>query len=159
MKKTPVTNIKLCESEEDYRTARQLTLDYAEYIGTDLSFQNFDGEMKNFNTVYGKPNGAMIIARSKTGKCAGGVGIRRIDDETCEMKRLYVYEKFHGIGTGRMLVERSIHEAEKLGYARIRLDTFPRMKAALHLYETLGFYAIAPYRYNPDPAVYLEYTI
>jgi GNAT superfamily N-acetyltransferase len=123
----------------DEEQARALLLEYAEGTGLDLSFQGFDGEVAD-------PIGAHDAFFFSDGGC---VAVRRIDDELCELKRLYVREAARGSGLGRRLAETAIAEARARGYARMRLDTLPTMHAARTLYASLGFREIEAYRFNP----------
>ena len=75
--------------------------------------------------------------------------MRKIGEEFCEMKRLWVRPDFRGTGLGRRLVEALMGEARSIGYRAIRLDTLPSMKAAQALYESLGFRDIPPYNDHP----------
>ncbi len=104
-------------------------------------FQNFDAELAD-------PLGFYELVLLADGGC---VALRRIDDETCEMKRLYVRPTRRGGGLGRRLAEAIVAEARARGYRRMLLDTLPTMTAARSLYATLGFLEAEPYRYNPVP--------
>jgi ribosomal protein S18 acetylase RimI-like enzyme len=77
------------------------------------------------------------------------VALRRLQDNICEMKRLYVLPEYQGRSIGRTLANAVIGEARKKGYQKMRLDTIESMKAAQSLYFSLGFKTIEAYCYNP----------
>jgi ribosomal protein S18 acetylase RimI-like enzyme len=136
----------------DVEEARLLLHEYAASLPFALDFQDFDREVADLPGPYAPPRGVLLLARE-----AGCVGLRPIDETTCEMKRLYVRPAARGLGLGRRLAEAVIAEARRLGYVRMRLDTVSGMDAAQSLYERLGFREIAPYRPNPIPgACFLE---
>ena len=126
---------------EDVEAVRELLREYEAGLDVDLSFQNFDAELAD-------PLGFYELVLLADGGC---VAVRRIDDETCEMKRLYVRPTARGGGLGRRLAEAIVAEARARGYGRMLLDTLPTMTAARSLYATLGFLEAEPYRYNPVP--------
>jgi ribosomal protein S18 acetylase RimI-like enzyme len=124
--------------------ARELILEYAASTGVDLSFQDFEREISTLGAFY-----EQIFVEYVDETAAGCVALRRIDAETCEMKRLYVRPAFRGHDLGRKLAVRVIEAARTRGYKRMLLDTLPTMTAAIALYESLGFREIAAYRFNP----------
>lgn len=139
-------------SIEDLDEIRAMLREYAAWLEVDLCFQNFEQELAGLPGDYAPPRGRLLIAEG-----AGCVALRRIDEETCEMKRLYVRPEHRGSGLGRRLIEAIIQEARDIGHARMRLDTMPKMDSAQRLYASLGFRDIAAYRYNPEPgARFLE---
>ncbi len=145
-----------CASEVDFAQAVALTREYLDWLGLDLSFQDIDRELAGFAAMYSPPRGCFLLARVGAA-LAGGAGLRPFAEGICEMKRLFLPDRFRGLGLGRLLCLRLIEEARSLGYERMRLDTLARMQAALQLYKEIGFTEIGPYRYNPDPeARYLE---
>ncbi len=146
-------------SEEDLKQVRQLFIEYAASLGLDLSFQNFDQELLDLPGTYASPSGGILLAVYQ-GVAVGCVALRGIDENICEMKRLYVRPHFRGKGIGGALALAIIDEARKIGYRRMRLDTLPSMKEAIGLYQSLGFKKIEPYRYNPvEGAVFMELTL
>jgi ribosomal protein S18 acetylase RimI-like enzyme len=144
------TAVRIAEASEahDIATARRLFEEYAVSLGVDLCFQGFEVELATLPGSYAPPEGRLLLASHGT-ETAGCVALRRLEQEICEMKRLYVRPAFRGLGVGRMLVEEITREARIAGYRRIRLDTLPTMATALALYRQLGFREIPPYRSNP----------
>jgi ribosomal protein S18 acetylase RimI-like enzyme len=132
------------EPAHDFQVVHDLILEYASTLGVDLSFQDLDHELATLPSFY-----ELILVAKEGDRAAGCVALRRLDDSTCEMKRLYIRPEFRGHNLGRTLAERIIDEARYRGYTRMRLDTLPTMIAAIPLYESLGFVEIAPYRFNP----------
>jgi ribosomal protein S18 acetylase RimI-like enzyme len=128
--------------------ARTLLLEYVESLGVDLSFQNLDQELAEFPCAYLPPAGALLIAICDE-RLAGSIAMRRLDDRTCEMKRLYVRREFRGLGVGRALAVAIVDAARSRDYRHMRLDTLPGMDDAQRLYRELGFREIPAYYENP----------
>jgi putative acetyltransferase len=132
---------------DDRETVRGFLREYADGLGVDLSFQDFELELAD-------PLGFYELVLLADDGC---VALRRIDELICEMKRLYVRPAGRGSGLGRQLAEAVIAEARERGYRRMLLDTLPEMRAAQVLYRSLGFREAEPYRHNPVPgAAFLE---
>jgi len=146
-------------TDADYALARKISKDYVKWLAIDLTFQDIDQEFAEFESLYGPPRGVYLLAFSGD-QVAGGVGLRYFEDDICEMKRLYVYERFKNQGIGKALCQELIRVAKQMGYTCMRLDTISRLGVAVQLYEGLGFRDIARYRYNPDPTTrYMELTL
>lgn len=139
--------------------ARKLFVEYAWSLDFDLCFQNFDDELRNLPGAYAPTSGCLFIALID-GRVGGCVALRQLEPNICEMKRLYVRETHRGLKIGRMLAEAIIEEARRIGYGRMRLDAINTMRAAVSLYDSLGFEEIPPYRHNPvDGVVFLELVL
>ena len=131
----------------DVESVRTLFREYAEGLGVDLSFQDFDAELADPLAFY-----ELVLLAP-----VGCVALRRLDDQTCEMKRLYVRRAARGTGLGRALAEAVIAHARARGYERMLLDTLPTMTRARSLYASLGFRETDAYRFNPvDGTSFLE---
>ena len=132
---------------EDVERVRQLFEEYAAGLGVDLSFQDFAAELADPLGFYD----VVLLADD------GCVALRRLDDDACEMKRLYVGPAARGTGLGRRLAEAVIAEARARAFARMLLDTLPSMTSARALYASLGFRETEAYRFNPVPGtIFLE---
>ena len=151
-----IIRIVPAESPEDLNQVRELFHEYAESLGFDLHFQDFDKEMAELPGDYAPPSGRLVLLLCES-KVAGCVALRKMGEGVCEMKRLYVRPEFRGKGFGNMLARAIIQKARRIGYKYMRLDTAPFMKEAIALYRSLGFRDSEPYRYNPvEGAIFME---
>jgi ribosomal protein S18 acetylase RimI-like enzyme len=146
-------NIAPAMSPLDLADIRLLFGEYSSLVAEALCFQNFDQELAALPGDYVPPGGALLIARDADAAnlAAGCVALRRIDTGTGEMKRMFVRESYRGSGLGRKLAVAVIEEARKRRYARIVLDTLPKLAAAIALYRDLGFAETGPYLASPTP--------
>ncbi|QRG70619.1 GNAT family N-acetyltransferase [Brevibacillus choshinensis] len=143
--------IRVTEQDtERIEEVKQLFLEYAQSLEIDLSFQDFEEELRSLPGKYGAPDGVLLLA-FVGGQTAGCIALRKISEGICEMKRLYVRDAFRGLRLGKELIITIIQRAAELGYGSIRLDTLPTMAKAQALYRSLGFYEIDPYVFNPIP--------
>ncbi|WP_227831234.1 MULTISPECIES: GNAT family N-acetyltransferase [unclassified Clostridioides] len=141
---------------ENLENVKILFTEYSNSLNIDLCFQDFNNELKTLPGKYKKPSGSLILAFVDE-NLAGCVALKKLEDDVCELKRLYVRDKFRGLKIGKILLEEIVKEAKKIGYTYMRLDTLPSMKSAQGLYEKIGFYDINPYTYNPiEGARYME---
>ena len=142
-----ITSVRTPKDLED---TVALFYEYAKWLGFDLNFQNFDEEMAAMPGKYAPPKGELILACNRKGVAIGCAALRPLGSEgVCEMKRLYVAEAGRGMGVGKRLAQTVIGIAEILGYSEMRLDTLPRMKTAVGMYERLGFCQIDAYYETP----------
>lgn len=130
------------------KIVRTLFKDYEAAIDTSLCFQSFETELASLPGDYVPPIGCLLLARIN-GEAAGCVALRKFDQGVGEMKRLFVYPKFRGLGIGYQLVKEVVDRAGRIGYKSLVLDTLPSMRRAIMLYESLGFVETLPYRHNP----------
>ena len=142
---------------------REIFLEYAQQLGVDLCFQDFDHELAHLPGDYAVPRGALLLALVD-GEVAGCGALRALPDadypNACEMKRLYVRPAFRRFGLGRLLAQALFDRGVQAGYSNLLLDTLDDMEAARGLYASLGFEEIPPYYFNPIPgAHYLKASI
>jgi ribosomal protein S18 acetylase RimI-like enzyme len=139
-------------SPAEMEAVRTIFREYADTLGVDLCFQDFETELAGLPGDYGAPRGALLLAQVE-GAIAGCCALRPLDTadypNASEMKRLYVRKAFRGFGLGRELAEAMLDLARQAGYACVLLDTLDDMESARALYTDLGFEEIPPYYHNP----------
>ena len=82
--------------------------------------------------------------------------VRRLDEATAELKRMFVDPTVRGQGIGRALVEALESEARLLGVTTVVLETGARLAPAIKLYESMGYTRIplfGEYLSSPDTSL------
>lgn len=121
-----------------------------------LKKQNFETEMAHLEMKYGAPWGRLYVAMVD-GKVAGCIGLKKYEEGSCEIKRLYVRQGYRGLGIGKKLTSKVIGDAEEIGYDTVYLDTLPFLTTAIGMYRRMGFRDIPSYNGSPmENLVYLK---
>jgi ribosomal protein S18 acetylase RimI-like enzyme len=149
---SPQFSLTTPDSPEELQATAQIFREYAESLGIDLAFQQFEQELSTLPGDYAAPRGSLLLAWVD-GELAGCCALRPSDHvdlaNASEMKRLYVRPAFRRFGLGRLLAEAILDAARRQGYACVLLDTLDDMEAARSLYEDLGFEEVPPYYHSP----------
>jgi ribosomal protein S18 acetylase RimI-like enzyme len=145
------------ETQEQIERAREIFREYEAWLGLSLCFQGFEQELAELPGKYAAPLGRLWLAIDE-GQVVGCIALRKLEDGISEMKRLYVRSSARGKGVGKLLVQSLIEEARKIGYEKMRLDTYPpKMGQAVKIYHSMGFVEIEPYYGNPNEGtLYME---
>ncbi|SFS08216.1 GNAT family N-acetyltransferase [Yoonia litorea] len=88
---------------------------------------------------YMPPKGCLVIARDAQGITVGCGMLKTLDDETGELKRVFVTEAARGTGTGRKIIELREAVARQMGLKRLVADTLTPNVEMRNLYPKLGF--------------------
>ncbi len=99
---------------------------------------------------YGEQNGGAFWVLLDGEKVVGTCGVRRLDEDVCELKRMYLLPSVRGFGWGRTLAQSAVEWARGARFQLMRLDSDHELTAALSLYRSLGFVPIE--RYNQSGA-------
>ena len=146
MKNFPGFEFIIACSEEEFSAGENLFNEYSKSIKIDLSFQNFENDLKEISKQYNKPEGGIVLIKHNL-EFIGCAGIRKFKDNIAELKRMYIKPDYQGL-------------AKELNYSKIYLDTLSSMKSAVKIYKAAGFKKIKPYRFNPsEEALFFEKVI
>ncbi len=103
----------------------------------------------------GPPHGDFLVGwRGGEPVCCGG--LKRLDDEACEIKRMYVVPEARGRGVARALLGVLEARAREIGYAVARLDSGDRQPHAVALYASAGYREIENFNANPVANYFAE---
>lgn len=159
-------SIQILPAYDRLETIRVLFSEYTELlIAGDPSFQeyldlqHYDSELEQPLEKYGLPHGRLYIALWDEIP-AGCIALRRIDEECCEMKRLYVRPALRKRGIGSQLIQQILSDARAIGYRRMLLDTLPFLEQAIDMYRKIGFSEIPIYNDSPmTSALYMSLNL
>jgi GNAT superfamily N-acetyltransferase len=153
-------DVRPAETEEDLAEVRRLFAAFLSWHrqrhGEDLALIEayfdeaaYQREIDGLPGAYVPPDGALLVCWD-TGLATGCVALKRLDDDSCEMKRMFVAPTARGGGAGRALAVAVVDRARAAGYRQMYLDTSIRQAEAMALYRDLGFDEVEPYYDVPD---------
>jgi GNAT superfamily N-acetyltransferase len=98
---------------------------------------------------FGPPGGVFLVGWADDEPVACG-GLRRHDDTTAEIKRMFVTRGHRRRGYARRLLAALEQQARALGYSRVVLETGLAQPEALALYPTSGYQPMTGFGHYRD---------
>ncbi len=125
----------------DEAIVKPLFNEYSQIQGAEECFVSFGKEMADLPGFY---RGGAILAGFEDGTPCAVVALRRLDDATCEAKRLFVKPACRGKGYARPMLEAMLEKAGELGFREVTFTTKPSvMQIGYGLYKRMGFEEVA----------------
>ncbi|HEY7206870.1 MAG TPA: GNAT family N-acetyltransferase [Gaiellaceae bacterium] len=93
------------------------------------------------------PHGAWLVAHLD-GRPVGCGGLKRLDDDIVEVRRVFIARTARGLGIGRLLLQELEERARGLGYRRVRLTTGDSQPEALGLFQAAGYREVPRFNDN-----------
>jgi len=106
-------------------------------------------------TLVYRPPGALFLAYAGDDPL-GCVGLKALDAQTAEVKRLFVAPEGRSRGVASLLMDELHAHAERAGFARLVLDVMPSRGAVIEWYRRLGYVEVAAPEENPYGMVFME---
>ena len=142
------------EAEPARSLAEAMRAEIAElYDGVDLTAPEMP---KAGPRELGPPGGVFLVGFDPDDEPVCGGGLKRLDDEACEIKRMYVLPGARRSGVAGELLAALEDAARGLRYRRARLDTGPRQPHAERFYRAAGYRPIANFNGNPVASFFGE---
>ena len=106
------------------------------------------------------PNARFLVAR-RDGECLGCGAVVIADNETAEIKRMWVDPGARGLKLGQQILAALERIAHDEGVHVLRLETGVSQVEAINLYRSAGYSEIGPFgTYQPDPlSMFMEKSL
>ncbi|MBE0668951.1 MAG: GNAT family N-acetyltransferase [Anaerolineales bacterium] len=106
-------------------------------------------DVDNFQQEYSENRGLFLVVMDGS-RLVGTGAIKKLEEQTAELKRLWLLEEYHGQRIGYQVVTCLLDFARAHSYKKVRLQTSQRQRRAIEFYTQLGFYEIPSYRDSMD---------
>lgn len=98
-----------------------------------------DADLKDIESSYFERGGTFLVLEAEDGSIVGAYGLYPMEDQTCELRKMYLQKTYRGKGLGKFLMEDALARARRLGFKKMVLETASVLKEAIALYKSYGF--------------------
>lgn len=118
----------------------------------------FEREITDLPGMAAPPTGDIAVA--VIGERVVGAGhVVEFDAGRCEFKRVYVRPPYRRLGLATRIARVMLDRAASLSYATVLLDVMPTRRAAVRLWESMGFRPCEPYRDDDFPMQFMARSL
>ncbi len=129
---------KYCE--EDGPAVSELIEVVLQLYGLDCDPET-DADLNNISDAY---SGGVFKVLDNDGILIGSYGLYKNSSQSCELRKMYLYQSYHGMGLGRLMMEDAFKSARKLGFKEMKLETNSCLTNAIEMYKKYGFKEYKP---------------
>ncbi len=126
-------------SNADVEAVTRLIYTVLEEYGLQPDPDDTDADLKDLESNYTNNGGSFDVLLNSRGQIVGTVGILKLKDQECELRKMYLDSAERGKGNGKLLLEYALNRAKELGYNRVVLETATVLNEAITLYRKYGF--------------------
>ena len=101
----------------------------------------FEASTDHLSEIFVHPQSAYFILEVN-GETAGGAGYyptAGLEQNTCELVKMYLSAKFRGQGFGQILLKHVMLQAKEKGFEKMYIESMPELTSAISLYKKNGF--------------------
>ena len=144
-----------------YRVAHEIFKDQRS-LEESIAYHESRGELKDMDDIQKNyfENGGIFLVMEDEAQIIGTGAIRQMQDNICELKRLWLLTEYHGQKLAYRMLQELLSIAREMGYKRIRLETDPVFqKRAVQFYKQVGFYEIPIPNATSDKDILMELSL
>ena len=125
-------------SNADAPAIRELVFSVLRSYGLQPDPADTDRDLEDIERNYLQSGGTFVVLE-ENGRIVGSCGLLRIENDECELRKMYLQAGYRGRGLGKQLLEHALARAKALGFRAIRLETASVLREAIGLYQRYGF--------------------
>ena len=144
MASKPMPKLRLASNKDREEVIRLVYGVLVEY-GLEPDPDATDADLQDIEQSYFARGGMFFVLEDQDDSIIGAYGLYPLEDQTCELRKMYLDKSHRGRGVGRFLLDSALAQARKLGFRTMTLETASVLKEAIALYERYGFV-----QYEPD---------
>ncbi|WP_237027238.1 GNAT family N-acetyltransferase [Lactobacillus sp. S2-2] len=99
----------------------------------------YDPQLNNLFDFYNHENRDYFVFVDEDDNALGGSGFDEYDGKVAELQKVFISKEARGHKAAYQLINQVIKAAKEDGYNKLYLETSSRLKAAVHVYEKMGF--------------------
>ena len=131
--------MKLVRTTSDNLDFKKLSALFDEYL------VDIDGDERDFFAFYNNVKLDNVLVVYEDGLAVGCGAFKKHDDNTAEIKRMYVLPDQRGKGIASLLLTELESWAKEQGFSSYILETSPKLTSAVALYKKTGYHLIPNY--------------
>jgi putative acetyltransferase len=134
-------NIRVISETDNIELAKIIRACLSEFNAVKPGTVYYDDTTDHLYEIFKKERSKYFVVEID-GKVAGGAGIyptSGLEDDTCELVKMYLLKSARGKALGKILLQKCIAVAKEEGYKKMYLETMPELKLAIPMYQKYGF--------------------